>query len=404
MTEKQQALDDSKNSSSFWCGPRTGGRSNRRQPVETRLVPRPSLPATYADDDLPLEHLIELYRRDRPLKDDVRTYEEYEGSFIALLGRLRSVQDDTPRVRDLTVDRVNDFVRSGSVRVEAFSPNSKRAHASNIRSLISGCRKLHLVPADTLVGMELPAVPERDPVSFTDEQVVAIFDHLDRDKTSVNLRLRAMANITLDNGARPAEVVAIRLCDVTYKPREVRIMGKGQRERYVPLGEKSLEFIDDYLRVRPRPRARDELLFLDLRNPRKGLGEDRPSKDLKQVLEAVGILTGADDEDYRFYTLRKTFARRSAEAGMDVSELAAIMGHRPDSIPMLLKHYYAPTRQHKQLAHEKARPADGLHDLRATGGRVVAVTPVSLFDRAVAQIGPRPLRPIGRIPSSKPAT
>ena len=101
--------------------------------------------------------------------------------------------------------------------------------------------------------MVLPAVPELDPVCFTDEQVAAIFDHLERDKTSGNLRLRAMANITLDNGARPAEVVGIRLCDVTYKPREVRIMGKAQRERYVPLGQKSLEFIDDYLRVRPHP-------------------------------------------------------------------------------------------------------------------------------------------------------
>jgi integrase/recombinase XerD len=366
-------------------------------------VPRLSLPVSYAADDLPLAQLLDLYRGDRGLKEDVRTFSDYEGSFTAFISYVVRGTGEAPRVRDLTVERVNDFVLNGSLRVETFSPRSKRTHASNIRSLVSGCRKLRLVPQDTLAGMELPAVPELDPVCFTDEQVAAIFDHLERDKTSGNLRLRAMANITLDNGARPAEVVGIRLCDVTYKPREVRIMGKAQRERYVPLGEKSLEFIDDYLRVRPRPRSRDELLFLDLRDTSKGVGPAQPAKDLKPVLEAIGILASSmDDPDHTYYTLRKTFARRAAESGMDVAELASIMGHQPGSIPMLIKHYYAPSREHKQRAHAEARPADGLHEWRGNPDRPDQVAPVTLFDRATAEAGSG-RRPIGRSLSSRPA-
>jgi site-specific recombinase XerD len=181
-------------------------------------------------------------------------------------------------------------------------------------------------------------------------------------------------------------------------------MGKGQRERYVPLGQRSLEFMDDYLRVRPRPRSRDELLFLDLRDPLKGVGEGQPAKDLKPVMEAIGLLgRGNGDSDFSFYTLRKTFARRAAEAGMDVAELAAIMGHQPSSIPMLLKHYYAPTREHKLRAHADARPADALHEWRAAPGRPSAIFPVTLFDRVAADSGPRRLRPIGSSPSSSPA-
>lgn len=366
-------------------------------------MPRLFLPATYSEDDLPLSELVELYQRDRGLREDVRTFADYEGSFKGLVGHLGRSITGPARVRDLTVERVNDYLLTGSVRVESFGARSKRTHASNIRSLVSGCRKLRLVPADTLAGMELPAVPELEPVWFTDEQVGAVFDYLERDRTSGNLRLRAMANITLDNGARPAEVVGIRLSDVTFKPREVRIMGKAQRERYVPLGEKSLEFIDDYLRVRPRPQSRDELLFLDLRDPRKGVGPAQPAKDLKPVLEAIGVLGVASAEsDVSYYTLRKTFARRAAESGMDVSELASIMGHRPGSIPMLFKHYYAPSREHKLRAHAAARPADGLHDWRGAPDRPVPDAPVNLFDRAIADVGFR-RRPIGRSPSSRPA-
>ena len=213
-----------------------------------------------------------------------------------------------------------------------------------------------------------------------------------------------MANITLDNGARPVEVVTICLRDVTCDPREVRIMGKGQRERFVPLGERSFTFIEDYLRVRPRPRSRDELLFLDLRDPSKGVGEAQPAKDLKPVMEILGMLgQGSGDSDVSYYTLRKTFARRAAEAGMDVAELAAIMGHRPGSIPMLLKHYYAPTREHKLRAHADARPADSPHEWRATPGRPKAIAPVTLFDRVTAAPDRRRLRPIGSSPSSTPA-
>lgn len=367
-------------------------------------MPRPSVPASYLNDALPLDQLLDLYRRDRGLRDGTRTFEDYEGSFDALIAHMRRGGIEVPRLRDLTVDRVNDFLVTGSVRVATFSARSRRTHASNIRSLVSGCRKLRLVPHDTLAGLEMPAVPVLEPVWFTDAQISAIFDHLERDKTSVNLRLRAMANITLDNGARPAEVVAIRLCDVTCDPREVRIMGKGQRERHVPLGERSLEFIADYLRVRPRPKSRDELLFLDLRDPRKGVGEAQPAKDLKPVMAAIGLLGRANgDSEFTYYTLRKTFARRAAEAGMDVAELAAIMGHQSSSIPMLLKHYYAPTREHKLRAHADARPADALHDWRAAPGRPVAVFPETLFDRLVADPGPRRLRPIGSKPSKSPA-
>ena len=64
-----------------------------------------------------------------------------------------------------------------------------------------------------------------------------------------------MANITLDNGARPAEVVTIRLCDVTCEPREVRIMGKGQRERFVPQAARAFAYFDRPIPIGVRRRS-----------------------------------------------------------------------------------------------------------------------------------------------------
>jgi integrase len=355
-------------------------------------MPRSDLPVSYVEDAMPLELLTQIWRGDRPLNDGTRTYSNYEGSFARLVGYLRRTGDGVPRVRDLSPDRLNAFLLNGSERVESFTPGSQASHASNIRSLVSGCRKLRLVPPDTLLGYALPAVPTFEPRWFSDPEVARIFDHLDSDRTSVRLRLRAAANIALDNGARPDEIVGIRFRDVLSEPGEVRLMGKGGRERFVPIGTSTISLLADYLRVRPVATSPDDLLFLDVRDTPKGVDPTTLSGDFADVLRAIGLVTARGEEGepgHTFYSLRRTFARRSAEGGMDVAELAAIMGHSPSSIPMLLRHYYFPTREHKRQAHAAARPADGLHEWRQ---RVLPVDrPVSatLFDKDAARRGPR---------------
>ncbi|MDA8202854.1 MAG: hypothetical protein M0Z49_08845 [Chloroflexi bacterium] len=62
------------------------------------------------------------------------------------------------------------------------------------------------------------------------------------------------------------------------------------------------------------------------------------------------------------YILRRTFARRFAESGGTVEELARLMGHEPSSIPMLLKTYDRPSDARLAAAHRRLRPLDGLAD------------------------------------------
>jgi len=329
-------------------------------------MPRLELETTYAKDALPLDDLLQMWRRERPINDDTRTYDNYEGSFLPFMAYLgRTIE--TPRVSDLSVEHLNGFLRNGSSRVSEYSARSKATHGSNVRSFVSICRKLKLVPDDTLQGFALASVPQFEPRWFSDPEVAVVFDRLDRDRTTIGLRLRAAANVTLDNGARPEEVAGIRLRDVLNGSGEVRLMGKKNRERFVPLGQSSRSFIADYMRVRPAPVSDFELLFLDARDPSKGVASTTLSTDFAALLRTTMIPVGKGPDGEpgcTYYSLRRTFARRAAEGGMDVTELAAIMGHSANSIPMLLKHYYAPTRLQKLRAHETARPADSLHDWR----------------------------------------
>jgi integrase/recombinase XerD len=329
-------------------------------------MPRYDLCSSYMDDTLSLDDLLEMWRLERPINDDTRTYDNYEASFLPFAAHLgRTIE--TPRVADLSVANLNDFLRNGSSRVSEYSARSKATHGSNVRSLVASCRKLRLVPGNTLQGFELPSVPEFDPRWFSDPEVAVVFDRLERDRTTIGLRLRAAANITLDNGARPEEIVGIRLRDVLSGSGEVRLMGKRNRERFVPLGQSSLSFIADYMRVRPAPLSDLESLFLDARDPAKGVASTTLSTDFAALLRTTSIPVGRGPDGEpgcTYYSLRRTFARRAAENGMDVTELASIMGHSANSIAMLSKHYYTPTRLQKLRAHQSARPADSLHAWR----------------------------------------
>jgi integrase len=240
---------------------------------------------------------------------------------------------------------------------------------------VSGLRKKLLVPVDCLATFETPAVTDRPPVFFDDQALALIFEALEARRTTSNLRLRVTANVMLDCGARPAEVSTLTFADLWEGSSQVRIHGKGAKDRVVPVGVHSWKYLADYMRVRGRPAAPTEPVLLDLRGARKQVASTTLASDMNDLLILLGLVVRGsrlegirDDSGYSLYTMRRTFARRAAEGGMDVAELAAMMGHEPSSIPMLMRLYYRPTELHKQRAHAEARPADGLHDWRPTRG------------------------------------
>jgi site-specific recombinase XerD len=359
--------------------------------------------------DMSFGHLFDAYVAERALGPETRTLGVYRSSWRSLSEWAARELGREPRVIDLSNRLLNAFLVAPGPKGER-AESSRRSLASNIRSVVSKSRAFGLVPPGVLAAFELPAVTARVPSVFDDEALAAIFEALEAERTAVRLRLRAVANLMLDTGARPAEVASIALGDAAWDRRQVRLSGKGAKDRLVPLGERSLEFIDDYMRIRPTPASPDEPLFLAARGERRAVASTTLASDMRDVLREVGLVesrSGVNDDgrSVSLYTVRKTFARRAAEGGMDVSELAALMGHEPSSIPMLVERYYRPTITQTQRAHANARPADAFHEWRARRGRdpKPAPRPGTLFERW-APVSTAAGKMPRRIPSSRNRT
>lgn len=332
-----------------------------------------------------LVDVFERYRAVRALGPTTRTLDNYTKSWVAYVAYLEAELGHDPIVTDLTPESLNEYLCRTAMK-RGWAEQSIRSHGGNIRSVVSGFRDYELVPDWVLATFKAPKVTEQDPVFFDDATLARIFRALEADRTVKNLRLRAVANIILDCGARPNEVANLTFADLWQVSSQIRLYGKGAKVRVVPVGASTWDFLADYLRVRPSPGRPSDPVFVDVRNGTTRAEGTTLSSDMNELLIELGlVIRGSrpmrvrDESGYCLYTMKRTFGRRAAEGGMDVGELAAMMGHEPNSIPMLLRIYYRPTETHKRRAHTAARPADGLHDWRATPGREIA----EVHDRAL---------------------
>ena len=151
---------------------------------------------------------------------------------------------------------------------------------------------------------------------------------LDRNETTALVgslrteRDRAIAGLMLLSGLRSAEVLGLTVCDVDIGRGWVRVIGKGDKERRVPLDPDVAGLIQTYL-FAERPESDCDTLFLVAKGPNRG--KPLTAAGLRTIFRyhraKAGVPAGHP------HALRHTFGTALAEAGVDLAVLQALMGH-----------------------------------------------------------------------------
>lgn len=171
--------------------------------------------------------------------------------------------------------------------------------------------------------------------------------------TPVDLRDRALLEMLYGTGARISEIVALTVDDATGLDDSdgiLRVRGKGDKERLVPVGSAARRAVEDYL-VRARPvlsRGQSHALFL---NTRGGvLSRQSAWAVLKQAAERAGI-----DASISPHTLRHSFATHLLEGGADVRTVQELLGHSSVTTTQIYTHVTADNlREVWRTAHPRA--------------------------------------------------
>ncbi len=190
--------------------------------------------------------------------------------------------------------------------------------------------KISTNPAEELL---LPRLSRQLPDSLTIQEVETLLGQPNRQKPS-GFRDATMLELLYATGLRVSELIGLRLHDVDLEELVVRTMGKGGKERLIPLHRSAAEMIREYIHnARPGllKQKRSEYLFLNLRGGK--LSRQYFWKRIKEYALEAGITKSISP-----HSMRHTFATHLLDGGADLRSIQAMLGHVDISSTQIYTH------------------------------------------------------------------
>lgn len=199
--------------------------------------------------------------------------------------------------------------------------------------------------------VELPKVARRLPRVLSPEEMDELLELPARSNTPIALRDRAMLELAYATGMRVSELVSLKLGDLSLATGDIRCLGKGKRERVIPLSATAVQALQEYLEL-GRPHlarsAQQDYLFLN----RRGRQMTRQGfwLMLKKYAEEIGRF------DITPHTLRHTFATHALQRRADLRAVQEVLGHASVATTQIYTHLVT---EQLHEAYDQAHPRAG---------------------------------------------
>jgi integrase/recombinase XerD len=232
----------------------------------------------------------------------------------------------------VTRDDLVDFL-AGLYRSNLESKSVAR-HLVTLRNFFRFAQIQELISEDPSINLESPKIRRSLPGYLRLEEVERLLNQPDV-KTPYGLRDRAMLEVLYSTGLRVSELTGLRVIDLDMKVGCVRCIGKGDKERIVPVGKKALSIVEKYLRE-ARPKLLGKMqgsptLFVN----RRGVQLSRVG--VWKILSAYGRLAGMRVA-LTPHMLRHSFATHLLERGADLRSVQLMLGHADISTTQIYTH------------------------------------------------------------------
>ncbi len=209
-------------------------------------------------------------------------------------------------------------------------------HVVTLRNFFRYAQTQDLIKEDPALNLESPKIRRTLPGYLRLEEIERLLAQ-PNEKTPIGLRDRAMLDVLYSTGLRVSELVSLRVMDMDRAVGCIRCIGKGDKERIVPIGKKALGLVERYLRdARPKltpagKQVNSPMLFINRRGgPLSRVG-------VWKILSAYGKQAGLR-VPLTPHMLRHSFATHLLEGGADLRSVQLMLGHSDISTTQIYTH------------------------------------------------------------------
>lgn len=246
-------------------------------------------------------------------------------------------------IADVDLPRVQSWLRS--LHTKQLSARSAARHLSSLRGFMRFLLHEGEARDNPTHLVDRPKAGRRLPKPISESDMLTLVGQPDP-STARGARDRAMLSLTYSAGLRVSELLRLKIGDIDRGRGVVSALGKGGKQRWVPIGEVALQHLDEYLATR-RAQGRDsELVFV---SPR---GKPWTRQMFWKVIKRYARLADLG-EDLHPHRLRHSFATHLLAGGADLRLVQAMLGHSDIATTEVYTHV-SDTRV--QEAHRRAHP------------------------------------------------
>ncbi len=238
-------------------------------------------------------------------------------------------QNNITNVEDITTHDIEAYLK---YRTEQGETISTIAHnLTVIKNFHSYLLKTNSIKKDVSENISRPKLKKSLPKALSISDVDQLLNiNLN---TAYDYRNKAMLELMYGSGLRVSELIALNIHSVDFTNCIIKITGKGNKDRIVPVGEYSMYYLNKYLEIRSLMLKKEHTDALFLNNHGKRMTRQGFFKNLKIILKKQGL-----DENISPHTLRHSFATHLLERGADLRSIQELLGHSDISTTRIYTH------------------------------------------------------------------
>lgn len=268
-----------------------------------------------------MNDLIALYRKELKVTGaSPHTIRAYTGDLDQFLSYIaKFFPDEKIRLEGINKLMVRDFLRELSQSKRCNKTLSRKMTAINKFFVFAVRQKI--ITQNPLAGMSMPKTESYVPTYFTEKEIETLLQIPDL-QSKFGIRNRAMLELMYSSGLRISEVASCRLCHIDFGKGMIRILGKGNKERIVPVGKPARESLLLYEKIRYKflSKHSDDSFFLSKS------GRPLHPDEIRAILDRY-IRLIARSKGYSPHTIRHSFATHLLSRGADLRAIQEMLGH-----------------------------------------------------------------------------